>query len=119
MEETNILKIGLITSIIGISFLFLFSTTILPEETTLAELKYFEDKSDQRILIKGRLDAITQTNTSQFLKIKQQNSIDILAINPTVIPEKGAKIEVIGTPTKPDINHDTPIIMAEEIRLIG
>ena len=87
MNEKNLLRLAIITSIIGILILIIISEKITPAKIQISEIT--EKDIDRVIKIKGEITSITQTDSLLILTIKD----DTAEIKVTAFKEKDIEIK--------------------------
>jgi len=95
MQEQTLFKIALISAIIGLVFLFLYSQTI-----DLKQVEHLDDAFlTEQIKINGVIESITSTNKATFLKItgSKIDTFDVILFPEEKIDLKeGDAIEITG-----------------------
>ena len=110
MKEKQLLKIAMISSIIGLILLFFFTTKI--KEFTVSETKEVEEGRDVKII--GKIERINDIGKVMYISVGQEK---IEKIDVVLFKEKdfflyeGQTIEVIGTKSDESIiGHQVRII---------
>lgn len=111
------LKIALLTAIIGTTILFFISSKIEITETTIDKIN--KDNLEERVKIKGIVNKITELNKTTFIELTQPSTIDVIVFkdkqgNLSIKP--GNKIEIIGNIDEYKGNLE---IIAQRIRVIS
>lgn len=95
MQEQTLLKIALISTIVGLMFLFIYSQTI--------DLKMVENidqaKVNEPVKIEGTIEQITTTDKAVFLKLSgyQWNTFDVILFPEEQLSlNQGDKVEIYG-----------------------
>lgn len=113
MKESLILKIALISSLIGLIALYLISSKI--------EIKDYKPPSlnkniGEDVKLNGIVTKITDRGNVVFIDVKHQNQVNVVLFTDKDIPLKaGDSVEITGTVQ--EYNGKTEII-AEEIRVV-
>ena len=97
MKEKNLLKIALISSLIGILILFITSQNISVQEKTISRIT-LEDV-DKKVKIKGSVEKVINTEKVAIINIVQPQNLDVVLFkeaNVTLDIQKDDFIEVIG-----------------------
>lgn len=93
MQDSLLLKIAMITSIIGLGALALILTTTGLQEIDISQAKQLEE--DQAVRITGTVERITAKEDFSIINIKKQEEITVIAFD-RVNLSKGQRIEVTG-----------------------
>ena len=116
MKEKTLLKIALITSLLGILILYLISDNINLEEKNIEKITI--DNKDEFVKIKGKVSNVIDTEKVTIIEITQPNEIKVVLFKndnkPTAI-EKGQEVEIIG---KVDEYEGSLEIIANKARII-
>lgn len=99
-DETTLLKIALITSIIGTLTLIIMSEKLQPQELKIIDIN--KSKLNQNVKTQGIITSIKQTKGLYILKIKDNTSeitVIIFKEQPLNL-QKGINIEVQGLVTE-------------------
>ena len=97
MKEKNLLKIALISSLIGILILFIVSQNISVEEKTISRIT-IEDV-DKKVKIKGFVEKVIDTEKVVIIDVVQPQNMNVVLFkegNETIDVKKDDFIEVIG-----------------------
>ncbi len=94
MKQTNLLKLALISAILGTSFLYFLSETIPIEEKTISEIK---EMDEGKVRLKGVVKGIRETDKSLVFTIERPEQIGAVLFgrhikNLTI----GDSIEIVG-----------------------
>ena len=106
MQENTILKIAIITSIIGLFSLYVFTEEVDLESKLVYDL-------DENIIIEGVVKSVTVGNNSVSLVVEKKDSVKIILFDrPYYTISKGDILEIKGK-----VSGDLELI-GEEIRKI-
>ena len=97
MKEKNLLKIALISSLIGILILFTVSQNISVEEKIISRIT-IEDV-DKKVKIKGFVEKVIDTEKVVIIDVVQPQNMNVILFkegNETIDVKKDDFIEVIG-----------------------
>jgi RecJ-like exonuclease len=97
MEEKTLLKIALVTSLVGLLILFLISDSLEIKETNIEKIT-FENK-DEYVKVRGTVNNIIDTEKVTIITIVQPHEIKIIIFkdeNNTMPIDSGNEIEAIG-----------------------
>ncbi len=95
MKEKNILKIALISGIIGIIILFIISDNLEINETNIDKINKANIEED--VKLKGIISKITQLDKVAFIELEQPAKMTIIVFKDENLSlYKGDNIEVIG-----------------------
>ena len=112
MKQTNLLKLALISAILGTSFLYFLSETIPIEEKTITEVK---EMDEGKVRLNGVVKGIRETDKSIVFTIEKPEEISAIIFNKYVKNLSiGDNIEIIGEIS--EFNGKKQIII-EEINL--
>ena len=97
MKENLLLKIALISSVIGLIILFFISENIKVDTTTLDKLDQLD--IDTTVKVKGVISAITEFDKIAIIKIMEPNTREVVIFKKSNLTElqEGDLIEVEGT----------------------
>ena len=130
ITDDKLLKIALITSLIGIIGLIIFTPTIEVKEVTIKEIN--RGMIDEEVKVTGVITDVAQSSskTSYFLTINDGEAQISLIIFESQVAEiqgrnldiddfKNRKVEVVGTIT--EYNSDLELIMSsgDSLRIIS
>lgn len=111
MEEKNLLKIALISSVVGLFVLYIIADSVSVDEKTISQLEENDFTS-----VRGSITRITQKENVTFLDVSQTNKLSVVLFKPDYLDLKqGDFIEAIGT-TK--IYDNKMELVANEVRKI-
>lgn len=110
MQESTLLIIAMISSILGIIILFFVSSnTEAPEGIIL------EDES--KYTIQGEIKRVTELDKVTFLEIEKQDALTVVLFKDYPVElRKGDFVEVIGQASKDDENEIQ--LIGKEIRIV-
>lgn len=93
MQDSVLLKIALITSILGLGFLAIILATTGLQEIDISEAKELEE--DTSIRITGTVQRVTNKDDFAIVSIKKEEEITVVLFE-NINLTKGQRIEVIG-----------------------
>jgi len=94
MKQTTLLKLALISAIVGTCLLYILSETIPIPEKTISEIKEMEDG---KIRLNGVVKGITETEKSIIYTIEKPEQISAILFNNVKKDLKiGDKVEIVG-----------------------
>jgi len=95
MEDRTLLKIALMTAIIGLSALYYVSAFIPP-----AEMSIFSEV-DEKLILKGKITSIRETNSSILLMLERKETVPVVLFNTEFYEalslRKGDNVKILGT----------------------
>lgn len=97
MKEKNLLKIALISSLVGVLILFIVSQNISVEEKTISKITMGD--IDNQVKIKGFIEKVINTEKVMIINVVQPQNIDVILFkgeNESIDVKKDDFIEVIG-----------------------
>ena len=96
MKEKTLLRVALISAIIGVSVLFIISDNIEIDEKTIDKIN--KDNIGEKVKIKGIVTKVSDTNKTLFLEISQPESMTLIVFkdDKEINISSGDYIEVIG-----------------------
>ncbi len=96
MEDSTLLKLSLVCSLLGILLLIFISDKLVVKEITISEIS--RSKIDQDVRIKAEVISASLKEDVLFLKVKDSTSeIDVVIFNPENLDiNKGDKLEITG-----------------------
>ena len=113
MDERILLKIALISSIIGLMALFFIAQRIEITQTQIHSI----DQTGQDVLIKGVVTRLTDKEGLMFLEVTMPEKISVVMFKNNVIDvEKGDAVEIRG---KTQEFQGQKEIVADEVRIVG
>ena len=116
MQEKTLLKLALITSLLGILALYLISDNIDLEESNIERITL--DNKDEFVKVIGKVSRVVDTEKVTILDIMQPNEITVVLFKTddrkTIIQE-GDQVEIIG---KVDEYEGSLEIIAHKARII-
>ena len=110
MQDKTLLKIALITSILGLLFIFFLSRNISFDKSSLIT----SDNLDSYITVEGRVTSIQSSDSFTTIKVVRQETIEIILFDDINLT-KDQIIEVSGQLKQEDNKNK---IIAEEIKII-
>lgn len=116
MKEKTLLKIALISSIVGVVILYSVSQFSEIKERTIDEIYNLDDGTN--IKVKGTVQKVVQTDRVVIVDIAAQNTISVFLFknkNEVNISE-GSQIEVMGEVAEQDGRKE---IIGERVRVIS
>ena len=93
MQDSALLTLALITSIIGIGFLVIILTTTGLQEVDISEAKELEE--DKAVMITGRVERITAKPGFTIINLKKEEEITVITFEKLNL-SKGQKVEITG-----------------------
>ncbi len=113
MDEQLLLRIALISVILGLVVLFLITQRIELSATQINKI----DGVNEDVLIKGVVTRVTDRGNLLFLEVTKPEKMTVIMFKDGVIDvEKGDAVEVIG---RVDEFEGKEEIVANEVRIIG
>ena len=110
MQERTLLKIAMISSIMGILLLFLISNFNQFETSAILE-------DETNYLIQGEVKRVTELDKVTFLEISKEDDITVVLFKDYPVDfRKGEFIEVLGKSSKNERNEIQ--IIGKEVRII-
>ncbi|MFQ5474623.1 MAG: OB-fold nucleic acid binding domain-containing protein [Candidatus Nanoarchaeia archaeon] len=108
MKEKTLLKMSLISAILGIVILFIISgKMVIPDFSG----------EDAPVSTKAMITRVHRTNTTTFLSVQQRSDTDVVLFKSTNVPvREGDLIEIRGTTEKKEGKIQ---IIADEIRILN
>lgn len=88
MQDTTLLKAALITSVIGIIVLYLFSMQLEVEKLG------FENKPGDTVRLVGTVQNVNEYGNVTFVDIKTNKNVKVVVFDKVNIP--GEKVEIVG-----------------------
>ena len=116
MQEKTLLKIALITSIVGLVVIYVISGNIVIEEKTLEKITI--GNKDEFVKVRGMVSRITDLEKVTIMEITQPTEITIIMFkngNESTIFAEGNEVEIIG---KIDEYEGEMEIIAERARIV-
>jgi len=116
MKEKNLLKIALITSLLGLSILYLINDNIEIKEKNIEKITI--DNKDEFVKLTGIVNRIVDTEKVTIMEITQPQQITVVLFkdeNKTMPIQGGNEVEVIG---KVDEYEGKLEIIADRLRII-
>ena len=93
MQDSLLLKIAMITSIIGLGFLVLILTTTGLQEIDISEAKELEE--DKAVKIIGTVERITTKEGFTIINLRKEEEITVIMFDKVNLT-KGQKVEITG-----------------------
>ncbi|MBU1198268.1 MAG: hypothetical protein KKF46_05105 [Nanoarchaeota archaeon] len=93
MKDSLLLKIALITSIVGIGVLAVILLTSGLQEIDISEAKELDE--DAAIMITGIVERITTKDDFSIINIKKQEEITVIVFDKVNL-SKGQRVEITG-----------------------
>jgi hypothetical protein len=110
MQESTLLKLAMIFSIIGVIILYFISQTIKFPEGTLME-------EDSNYAIQGTIEKVTQKESITYLDLKRGDNLNVVLFKDYPVDlNKGDYVEIIGKASK-DQNGEMQLI-AKDVRVV-
>ncbi len=98
MQESTLLKISVVSSIIGLALLFFLSMFTKLENTEIKELSIAD--IDRTIKIQGLVSRVNPGEKITFLEIVQHNKMPVLVFSTNLTLNSGDEVEVVGKVTE-------------------
>ena len=95
MDERFLLKLALIISVVGLIALFIISTNIEINDTTIEKITSEEIEGD--VVITGIVKEITEKSGTTFIIIKQESDINVIVFSDNLNLSKGETVKITGT----------------------
>ena len=114
MQEPTLLKVALISTILGLMFLFIYSQTLDLKQVEQLDQAFL----NQQIKIKGVIEGITETEKATFLKVSGHN---VEQFNIIFFPEEAVSLktgEVVEISGKVTEYNGKKEIVADEIKVV-
>ena len=92
MKESTLLKIALMTTVIGIVLLYYIGLQPIPESSS----KDVQAKTEGIVKLTGQVSKIAKTGSTVFLTVEQPLETTVVVFDKDISLEEGSKIEVIG-----------------------
>ena len=109
MDDKLLLKIALITSIMGIVILYFISSTANIPETKISKINELEES--QTVKVTGKIKSISKTEKVTFIELTQEETVKIIVFNDRNLSlEKDENIEITGRITINNNNKENEII---------
>ncbi len=96
MKDSLLLKIAMITSIIGLGFLVIILTTTGLQEIDISEAKELEE--DQAIKIIGTVEKVTSKEDFSIINLRKEEEITVIIFDKVNLT-KGQRVEITGKTT--------------------
>ena len=93
MQDSLLLKIAMIPSIMGIGFLIIILTTTGLQEVDISEAK--EMKEDKTVMITGKVERVTIKEGFTIINLKKEEEIAVITFEKINLSQ-GQGIEVTG-----------------------
>jgi len=104
MQESTLLKIALLCSVIGVAILYIISSSIKVPDSSLLE-------KDKGYLVKGTISRITEKESVTYLTLQKEDELTVILFKDYPVDlNQGDYVEVKGTTSESDEG---------EIQLIG
>jgi len=117
MKESTLLKIALITSLLGLLILYLISDNIEIKEKNIEKITM--ENKDEFVKLRGVVSNLINSEKVMILEITQPQEITIVLFknqNNTFNINKGNEVEIFG---KVDEYNGKMEIIAERVRVVG
>ena len=113
MRDESLLKLSIITSLIGIIMLFFAIQLIEVKTVKISDIT--ENMSGEKVTVYGYVISVYEKNGNMFLKIRDEKEINVVVFNNHFDIEKDDYVKVEG---KIDVYKNKLEIIAESIILI-
>lgn len=91
MQESTLLKLTLLSAVLGLIFLFFISKTIETGEGSLLE-------QDKTYLVRGTINRITERDSVTFIDLQKEDELTVVLFKDYPIDlHKGDYVEIKGT----------------------
>lgn len=130
ITDEKLLKIALITALVGIIGLIIFTPTIEVKEVSIKEIN--RGMIDEEVSVKGVISEVSQSSskTSYFLTVSdgeaqiqliifESQIADIQSRNMDVEDFKNRKVEVVGTVTEYNSELELILSSGDSLRIIN
>jgi len=117
MQEKLLLKIALITSLVGILIIFFISDNIEISQSNIEKITL--DNKDEMVKVKGRVSKVIDTEKVTILNILQPSEITVVLFkqeNEASLIKENNEVEIIG---KVDEYNGELEIIAQRARIIS
>ncbi|MFA5142382.1 MAG: hypothetical protein WC471_05425 [Candidatus Woesearchaeota archaeon] len=94
MQEKTLLKLAVVSSIIGLIILFVMSSFTQLDNTDISKLTSLD--VDKTLKVTGIITKISQTEQTTMLEIAQHNRMPVLIFDTNLTLNKGDEVEIIG-----------------------
>lgn len=94
MQEKTLLKISIISSIIGLIILYLISSFTTIENFEIKDLTL--NDLDKTIKVQGLITRITPTDSITILEVAQHNKMPVIIFDTNISTNIGDEISVLG-----------------------
>lgn len=116
MKEKTLLKIALITSLVGLISLYFISSNIEIKETNIEKITL--ENKDEFVKLRGIVSRVINTEKVSILEITQPQKITVVLFknkNTTTLIKEGNEVEIFG---KVDEYKGKMEIIAEKVRVV-
>jgi len=116
MKEKTLLKIALITSLLGLLILYLISDNITIDEKNIEKITI--ENKDEFVKLRGVVSRVTDTERVTIMEITQPQQITVVLFkneNKTMPIQQGNEIEIFG---KVDEYEGKLEIIADRLRIV-
>ena len=116
MKEKTVLKIALISSLVGLLVLYLISDNITIEEKNIEKITL--DNKDEFVKVRGLVNKVVDTEKVTIIEIMQPNEITVVLFkneNKATLIQEGNEVEIIG---KVDEYEGELEIIAQRARIV-
>lgn len=117
MKEKTLLKIALITSLLGLLILYLISGSIELKEKNIEKITI--ENKDEFVKLSGIVSNLVNSEKVMILEITQPQEITVVLFkneNKSIMINEGNEIEVFG---RVDEYNGKMEIIAERVRVVG
>jgi RecJ-like exonuclease len=94
MDESILLKIALVVSVIGIVFLYLISSQIELNDTTIEKIT--SGNVEDVVSVTGLITSVKQSGQTTFITLTESNDISVVAFSKNMSLAAGDTVKVIG-----------------------
>jgi DNA/RNA endonuclease YhcR with UshA esterase domain len=94
MDESFLLKIALVVSVLGIIFLYLISTQIELNDTTIEKIT--SGSVEDKVSVTGLVTSVKQSGKTTFITLSQTNNVDVVVFSKDVNAAAGDNVKITG-----------------------
>jgi RecJ-like exonuclease len=94
LQESFLLKIALVVSVLGIVFLYLISTQIELNDTTIEKIT--SGSAEDKVSVTGLVTSVKQSGQTTFITLSQTNNVDVVVFSKNLSLAAGDVVKIIG-----------------------
>ena len=94
MNESFLLKIALVVSVLGIVFLYLISTQIELNDTTIEKIT--SGSVEDKVSVTGLVTSVKQSGQTTFITLSQTNDVEVVVFSKNLSLAAGDVVKIIG-----------------------